>query len=149
MQNLLLILHILGAATWFGANMVQMVVNPRIGDSGPQVAASWLRTTVKLGRVLYMPAALLILASGIGLVLNSDGYEFSDTFVSVGFLVVIVGAVLGMAVFGPTGRKAADAYESGDTQVVRASERRLAGFGILDSALVLIAIVLMVMRFGS
>jgi uncharacterized membrane protein len=150
MRNVLLILHILAAGTWFGANMVQLMVNPRIGNAGSTVAAHWLRTTVRLGTRLYSPAAVLILLSGIGLVLVSDGaYEFSDLFVSVGFLVVIVGAALGMAVFAPVGRRAADAYEAGQTQVVQASERRLAMFGMLDTALLIFVITLMVLRLGS
>lgn len=150
MREVLLILHILGAGAWFGGNAVQLLVNPRVGRSGPSVAAHWLRTTVRMGTHLYTPAAVLLLLTGVGLVLVSDGvYEFSDIFVSIGFLVVIVGAALGMAVFGPTGRRAADAYESGATDEARASERRLAGFGSLDTVLVVLAIVVMVLRLGS
>ena len=150
MRDVLLIIHILGAAAWFGANVVQTMVNPTIGRAGSTVAAHWLRTTVKMGTRLYSPAAVVILLSGIGLVLVSEGvYEFSDLFVSVGFLVVIVGAALGMAVFAPTGRKAADAYEAGDTEAVQASEHRLALFGILDTVLLVVVITLMVLRLGS
>ena len=148
MRNVLLILHILGAGAWFGGNMVQLLVNPRIGESGSTVAAHWLRTTARFGTRLYTPAAVLILVTGIWLVLITP-YEFSDVFVSIGFLVVIAGAALGMAVFGPTGRKAADAHESGDAQTAQIAERRLAGFGSLDTVLVVVAITVMVLRLGA
>ena len=145
-----LFLHIGAAGIWLGANIVQIAVPSLSRSEGASFSAGWLRIGAKLGRVLYMPVGVLLLASGVGLVLTSEGaYEFSDLFVSIGFAVIIIGAVLGAAVFAPGGFKAAEAFENGDEMTGRATTRRLAGFGALDTILVLFAIVVMILRLGS
>ncbi|MCP3995632.1 MAG: hypothetical protein GY722_11275 [bacterium] len=48
------------------------------------------------------------------MVIDSRLHEFEHVFVAIGILMVIVGAVLGMKVFGPGGREAADLHEAGD-----------------------------------
>ncbi len=150
LSEILLLLHIAAAGTWLGANVVQAAV-PALGRSeSASFNAGWLRIAAKLGSRLYMPVALLLLASGVGLVLTSEGaYEFSDLFVSIGFTVIVIGAILGIVVFSPTGFKTAEAFESGDDATARAGTRRLAGFGALDTLLILFAILVMVLRLGS
>jgi hypothetical protein len=63
MRDALLIVHILGVSTWFGANMVQMFVTPRMSKAGHAVAAEWQRTVVAMGKVLYPVAAVVVLLS--------------------------------------------------------------------------------------
>lgn len=150
LPNVLLFLHIAAAGTWLGANVVQAAVPALSRSEGGSFAAGWMRIAAKLGSRLYMPVGLLLLASGVGLVLTSEGaYEFSDLFVSIGFAVIVLGAVLGMAVFAPTGFRAAEAFDRGDEATARAGTRRLAGFGALDTLLLLFAIVVMILRLGS
>lgn len=145
-----LFLHIAAAGIWLGANIVQIAVPSLSRSESTSFSAGWLRIGAKLGRVLYMPVGVLLLASGVGLVLTSEGaYEFSDLFVSIGFAVIVIGAVLGAAVFAPGGFKAAEAFERGDETTGRATTRRLAGFGVIDTLLLLFAIVVMILRLGS
>jgi uncharacterized membrane protein len=148
-REFLLILHILAAAAWFGTNVVRFVVNPRVGKEEPVVVAHWLRTTVAFGTRIYTPAAVIILITGIALVAVSNGtYGYGNLFVSLGFLAVIVGAVLGMAVFGPTGRRAAELVEAGGGPELQAAERKLATFGAIDMVVLTVAIVAMVTKIG-
>ncbi len=148
MRTTLLVLHILAAASWFGANVTQGVVTPHFVRAGGASAAQWWRATVRMGRVLYMPATIVVLVSGIFLV-TSGPYGFADLFVSIGFLAVILGAVLGMAVFAPRGRRAADLHESGDSALAAPVERSIAGFGAFDTVVVAVTIVAMVSKWGS
>ena len=146
--HILLFLHIAAAGTWLGANMVQVAVS-RMGQSeGNAFVAGWLRVAARLGGRLYMPVGILVLASGVGLVLEG-AYEFEDLFVGIGVVVVIIGAVLGPAVLTPTGHKAADAVESGDQADVRSATARLTRFGVIDTLLVLFAMFAMVAKLGA
>ncbi|HEX6946380.1 MAG TPA: hypothetical protein VF246_03435 [Acidimicrobiia bacterium] len=148
LRNVLLFFHIAAAGTWLGANMVQMAV-ARIGRSeGSSFAAGWMRVGAKLGGRLYMPAGLVLLGTGVPLVLDGP-YDFENLFVTIGFTVVIIGAVLGMAVLTPAGFKAADAIERGDEAGTRAATARLAGVATLDTLLVLVAIFGMVAKLGA
>ncbi len=147
MEELLLTVHLLAAGTWIGANVVQLLVFSRLAGAGPAVAAHWYRTAVSLGTRLYTPAAVLLLLTGFGLIGTSDDlYSMGDPFVSLGFLTVIVGAVLSMRFFAPLGRKAAEAHESGGDPTPY--EKRIALLGTLDTVLVVVTFAAMVGKWG-
>lgn len=148
MRVLLLVLHIVGVGTWLGANVAQVASTKRLTSGGGKAAAAWMDTTVLWGRILYMPASIVILATGIGLVLNSDVYEFSNAFVSVGFAAAIIAAVTGMVVFAKGGEQAAAGFNSGDDAAGHAAVNRMTPWGILDTAILLVAIVAMVGKWG-
>lgn len=150
MRDTLLTIHILAAASWFGANMVQLLVTPRVGGREPAVAAAWHRATVGFARFLYMPASIVVLITGVLLVTAVDDspYEMSDAFVSVGFLAVVIGAVLGMGFFAPQGRRAADAYDSGDGATAADLERRIGLVGLVDTVVIAVTVVAMVSKWG-
>lgn len=148
MRNVLLVLHIAGAATWFGANIAQAVVTRRFAAEGGAPAASWMSSTVAMGRYLYMPAGILVLLTGVWLVLDSGVYGFGSVFVGIGMTVVLIGIILGITVFGPRGARAAQAFAEGDDAGGRALVARVTAFGALDTALVLLAITAMVSKWG-
>jgi hypothetical protein len=145
-RHILLVLHIAGAGTWLGANLVQAVVSPAAARLGTAAVAGWYRLTSVLVRRLYIPAAILILVTGVLLVLENEAYEFGTTFVTIGMAMIVVGAVLGMVVFGPGGEAAAVAVESGDVSRIRSAVARIAGWGIVDTLLLLVTITVMVLR---
>lgn len=149
MRDFLLFLHILGAGTWLGANITQIVASSTMGRSGGSIAASWYRTTVFMGRFLYMPAGILVAVTGIFLVTTSDVWGFSDVFVTIGLATVIIGIILGIAVFGRQGAIAAEAAEAGNASLLKAAAGRLAGFGALDTLLIVVTIYAMVSKLGS
>ncbi len=149
MQNTLLLIHILAASAWLGGNVVQIIAGPVMEKAGAGPHAAWVRTTVRLGTWLYTPAALVALATGIELVRSNSSFEFSATFVSLGFVTVIVGAALGMAVFGPVGRALADSIDRGDHTAVRTLKAKLRMWGTFDTLLVLVTIYAMVAKTGA
>jgi len=148
MRQTLLILHIIGVATWLGGNMVLAFAGPRVSSAEATTRVWWAETQGAMARVLYNIAGILVLLTGVGLVLESDFFEFSDMFVSIGFLAVVVGAVLGMAVFGPGSRALASAIREGDAESERSITARLTAFGVLDTIVVVITIVAMVGKWG-
>lgn len=147
MRNTLLVLHILGVATWFGANMVLAFAGPRTSHAPVEARLWWAGTQGAMARVLYNVAGILVLLTGVGLVLDS-GISFGTTFVTIGFVAVIVGAVLGMAVFGPGSRKLIAAIDAGDADEERSINGRLAVFGALDSLVLVFTVAAMVAKWG-
>lgn len=145
-RDILLILHIAGAGTWLGANVVQAVVPRAAAKAGTATLAGWYRITSVLAKRLYIPAALIILISGILMVLDSDAYGFGSTFVTIGFAMIVVGAVLGSVVFGPGGEAAAAAVESEDLSTIRRAVAKLTTWGLVDTLLLLFTISAMVLR---
>ena len=145
-RDILLIFHIAGAGTWLGANIVQAIVPPAAARAGSATLAGWYRITSMLAKRLYMPAAVLILLTGVLLVLQSDAYGFGDTFVTVGFAMIVVGAVLGIVIFGPGGETAAAAVETEDVSKIRSAVAKLSAWGVVDTLLLLFTIAVMVLR---
>ncbi|MFO7547829.1 MAG: DUF2269 family protein [Acidimicrobiia bacterium] len=149
MYQVLLWLHIIGAAAWLGGNITQVVLGRSFAREPKPAVAAFLRGTVVMGTRQYTPAAVLILVTGILMVLQNDAWHFESGFVVIGILMVVVGGALGGAVFGPVGRKTAEAYDAGDLEKAVAGERRLAAFGTLDTALVLGTLAAMVWKWGA
>ncbi|HEY6629254.1 MAG TPA: DUF2269 family protein [Acidimicrobiia bacterium] len=146
LRDFLLVLHIAGAGTWLGANIVQAVVPPMAIKQGTGAASGWYRIAGRLSTVLYMPAAILILLTGILMVMQSDVYSFGSLFVTIGFITIVIGALFGKFVFDPVSKRAADAIDAGDEPGVKSATGRLATFGVIDTLLVLVTIAVMVLR---
>jgi hypothetical protein len=149
LRDILLVLHIAAAGTWFGANIVQAVAPPLSARQSPQAAAGWYRIAAGLSSRLYMPVGILVAVTGIWMVLISDTFGFGSVFVGIGLAVVVIGALLGIFVFEPGSKRAAVAIESGDSGAIKAATRRLAAFGTVDTLLLLLAITVMVLKLGA
>jgi hypothetical protein len=63
--------------------------------------------------------------------------------------MIIIGTLLGIFVFERSSVRAADAIDAGDQAGAKALRGRLAGFGILDTVLLLFTITAMVLRLGA
>lgn len=148
MYEVLLILHILGAGTWIGASVVQWVTTNRLTARGGEAAASWHETIAWWGRVVYSPAAIVLLATGIALVIDV-GYDWGATFISIGFLAIIAGAAIGITKLAKGSERAAAAFSAGDNAAGEAAIKATMPWAALDSAIVLLAVVSMVYRWGA
>ncbi|HEX9888365.1 MAG TPA: hypothetical protein VGA69_02720 [Nitriliruptorales bacterium] len=151
MRDLLLIVHIVAVALWLGGSVMNGVINAKVGRAQSiEASAKLARAEVDLGTVFYMPMAILTLVSGVGLVLVSDGvYTFADPFVSVGFLSIIVAAVLGPAKFLPLSRRIAEGFENGNVDAAMAAVKQITVWSTINTALILLAIVVMVLKTGA
>lgn len=149
MADFLLWLHIAGAGTWLGANIVQAVVPQLAAAQGPTVAAGWFRIGRALGIRLYMPAGIIVLLTGIGLVIDSEIYGFGEVFVGIGFATIVIGIILGNVFIDRAAAAAAEAVDSGDAGRIRRAAARLATFGTIDTLILLFTIYAMVSRLGT
>jgi hypothetical protein len=149
MRDILLWLHIIGGGTWFGANMAQSFIGPKL-MANRETAPGWLRAVEKASGPLYGAASGLLLVSGIILVLISDGaYSFGSVFVTIGIAVVIIGGALAGLVFNRKTRQMIGLFESGQEAQVPAIYRSLAVWGTIDTLLIAVAILAMVSKWGA
>jgi hypothetical protein len=150
MRTTLLVIHIVGVALWLGANGVQAFLSPRVAKAPADARLWWVQSQEHMAKVLYSVAGAAILVTGVWMVLlESTPWEFSDAFVSVGIAAVVIGGVLGIVVFGPGARQIGSAIESGDEAEEKTMSNRLAGFGVLDTLIVVVTIVAMVGKWGT
>jgi len=146
LRDILLVIHIACAGAWFGANVLQAVVPGMVAKQSVAAAAGWYRVAGGLSKKLYMPVSILILATGTWMVLLDDSVSFGSVFVTVGFAMIVIGALLGILVFDKGSEKAAQAIESGDKARVKKAVGRIARYGTIDTLLLLVTMTFMVLR---
>ena len=147
-RTFLLALHITGVAAWLGANFVQLVLTPRFARGPAEVAAAWTRQIIWLGERYYNVVGGVIGVTGVLLVLDGD-WSWGSGFVWVGITVVAIGALLGVAFFGPLAKRRVAALETGDGGGAAAAQSRILRLAILDTALVLTAVLAMVDKWRA
>ncbi len=148
LYQFLLFLHIAAAAAWIGGAVRQLVEAPIIGGAQPVARALWHRTQVAMGTRLFAPAAVIVLASGVWMVMLSDAIGFGTPFVTIGFAAVIFGAAVGPAVFGRRSEAAAALMEEGDIKGAEAIARGMRPIEFLDLAILLVTLAAMVWKWG-
>jgi hypothetical protein len=146
-RNVILTIHIAGAAAWLGANFVQTVLAPRFAKASNEVAAAWTRQTIWLGERYYSVVGALILISGVVLVIDGD-WRWSTRFIVLGIATVFIGGILGLAVFAPLAQKRLDALEAGDEAAAASAMQRIIPWAVFDTVLVLLTVLAMVDRWG-
>ncbi len=149
MGDSLLFIHIAAVAIWIGAGVTQLVVSPAMHRVGGQAAAEWMRQVVRLGRVLFSPAAVIVLITGVLMVLDSVLYEFEQAFVIMGFVAVVIGAVLGTRVYGPGGTEVANLHDSGETEQATEKLTRILSIATAEVGFLLFTVWAMVTRLGA
>jgi hypothetical protein len=144
--NVLLVLHIAGVCAWLGANFVQLAVAPRMDREGSTVAAAWTRQTMWLGERYYSAAGAFLALTGILLVVHED-LAWRSGFIWVGVIVIVIGAVLGVAAFTPLAKRRLASLEAGDAEGAKQAQSRIIPLALVDTILVLAAMLAMVDRW--
>jgi uncharacterized membrane protein len=158
LYTFVLFIHVLAVVTAFGITFAYPILFTVARRMHPSHLAYLHRAQEPIGRYLITGSAVVILAAGLYLV--ADGpYGFDDHWLTGALAILIVILGLGGAVFAPTERKALAALErdlaaAGDGEPVLSEEyerlaRRIERTGMLSSALIVVAIFLMVVKPGA
>ena len=149
MQETFLVIHILAGAAWIGGSLMFGFAGPRMARAGGPAAGAWLGVASDAALKFYMPAAIVLLLSGVALVETGDAWSWSQTFVWLGILVVVAAILVGFVVNRPALAAAKDAAAAGDGPGAAAHARKAAMGGTIILLLLIVAEVLMVTRFGA
>jgi len=147
-RSVLLSLHIASVAAWLGCNFTQLFLGPWFAARGGDAALAWFEASARLARRYYNAAGTVLGVTGV-LLVREAGYEWSAGFIAVGITVVVIGALLGVLVFAPGGDRLAAAQRDGDAARVRALSWRYTVAAVIDTALVLTAVLAMVHRWRA
>jgi uncharacterized membrane protein len=154
--NVVLFLHISAAVVAFGGTFTYGLVEAIVSRPDQRRHLPfWHLVQRQIGLKIITPAASLILATGIYMAAVGN-FDFGDTFVGIGIVIIVVLLGLGHAFFIPTELRAAEAAErdieaAGDGEIVLGAEynvlaKRLTAVGIASNLLVLVAIFVMVVK---
>jgi uncharacterized membrane protein len=148
LYELLLFAHVLGAAAWFGAAvllLLLMQLASRAGDRGVVLRIGEYED--RFANLLFIPSALIVLATGFALVFDGPWSFGDDGWATLGLILFVAIFVLGIAVIVPAGKKLKALASSGapeaeiDAQIVR-----LRTLSWIDVALLTVVIFLMTVK---
>jgi uncharacterized membrane protein len=143
-------LHVMAIVAAFGVTFVYPVVLPWLARTRPEAMPTAHEVQGRIGRLLITPAATLALLTGFYLAWDAD--VFSEVWVTVPMVILIVLLGLGGAFFAPRERELAtiarrDLDAGGKLSEEYAARARTLGMvGVLSEVLVLIAIFFMVAK---
>ncbi len=146
MRDGLLFLHIVGVAGWLGGGLFGAFAYPTVARSGPPAAAGILAVFEKWGGAYFGVTSGLVLLSGIGLVVSSDAFGWSDTFVLIGLGAFLVSGIVQSTVGGRANKRLAAAAESGTGIEEAVSSWRQ--ISLVDIAVLLVVVWAMVTKLG-
>jgi uncharacterized membrane protein len=154
--NLVLFIHIAAAVAAFGGTLSYGLIQGYVmSPEGRRHAAFWHRLQGVLGKKMITPAATVVLIAGIYLV-AAGNFDFSNLFVTLGIIIIVVLLGLGGAFFAPNEERIAEIAQrdidaAGGGELTFSAEysdlsRRLMMVGITANLLVLLAVFLMVIK---
>jgi len=145
--GVVLAVHIMGVVTAFGSFFAYPAFLPWARKNHPQAMPVIHELSARIGRMVVSPALVVVLACGI--YLASDADAWSEVWVSVPLVILVLIGGLGGMFFAPSDRKLAALatrdLQGGGTLSAEydALFARVAAAGLVVIALVLVAIFFM------
>ena len=143
MYELLLTLHLLGAITWVGGSIALSILGARFSGPDRNIVTpqfNWYGATVMTG------GAFVVLLAGIGLILEVDGYDFTDPWVLVGFAGWLVSAIIGGAFLGRLAKQVEAATDPAERERITDQLMKVAR---LDTLIIVLVVIDMAVKPGA
>lgn len=124
-MDVVLFVHILAAMAWVGGAFLVGTLSSRLKAADPRHRLGFARAMQGISMKVFMPGAVLVLAMGVWMVLDSEIYEFEQAWIALAIAVVVITGAMGPLFFKPTIDRGVAAMEAGDPAAARAQMRRL------------------------
>jgi uncharacterized membrane protein len=147
--EVLLFGHILFVVAWVGTDIAMQLLASRAMAAGPQRTVEFLDTVEWIGRAFLAPVSIVVIVLG-ALLVNEAGYEFSQTWITLGFAGFIFSFLLGAGFLGPESARIGKLIDQRgpENAEVQSRIRRIVWLSRLE-LIVLIAVILdMVVKPG-
>jgi uncharacterized membrane protein len=150
MYELLVLVHILAAIAWVGGGFTQQLAISQAAKVGSASADRQLVSMEWMEKYIYMPAPLLVLATGITMVIVSDAWGFSQSWVYSALILIVISGVLGGAVGGRLEKRLIALREEGSVETPGYAEvlARATRTGWLELVVLVAIVALMVYKPG-
>jgi uncharacterized membrane protein len=132
-------IHVVSIAVWFGGLVTMLTLNRILQRSGDPAAMQALgRQGGAVSMRLFMPAVLITVLTGIGMVQAGD-LSFSSTWVVWGIIGTVVSFILGGIFTGAAARKLGGQLARGEIDATGAAvvQRRILVAALLNMLLLL------------
>ena len=152
-QNIYLLfvyIHILAAIAWVGGAFILNLLGTRVArSSDPEDLPRLGRQIEFFGLRYFLPVSLIVFVAGV--ILVTQRWSFSQTWISVAMLLWLVSVLLGALYIGPRSAKVAKMFEEqgATSPEARAASARLFMVSRIDVLIFLVIVGLMVWKPGA
>ena len=112
LAELLLWIHVVAVIVWLGgAFMLGMIFERAQRTSDEATVLGISKMGEFLGKAVFSPAGLITLGAGVWLVIEAD-YDFAEAWISIGFLGIAAGVILGIGFYPKAWRRVQSGIEA-------------------------------------
>jgi len=143
-------IHVASISAWIGGIITLLLLNRLFQRSeSPAVMHGFARQAGVLSMRLFMPAAIITLISGIGMV-QVGKLSFGATWVMWGIGGIFASMIIGGALTGRAGRRVGELIARGDADpaAIAAEQQKILTFALLNILLLLSIVWAMVAKPG-
>ncbi len=151
LANILKLVHIFSAMVWIGGEIMLGILFERAQRSRDEGTLRGLLSQGGfIGKAIFNPAGIVTLAAGVWLGIEGD-YDFGEAWISIGFVGIAIGAILGMAFYPKVFDRGLAGIEAGgiDGAETQASLKSLRQVSTIELLVLLIVVWAMVFQPGG
>ena len=151
LADTLKLVHIISVSVWIGGEIMLGILFERAQRSRDEGTLRGLLSQGDfIGKAVFNPAGIITLAAGIWLGIEGD-YDFGEAWISMGFVGIAVGAILGMAFYPRVFKRGLAGIEAGgiDDSETRASLKSLRLVSTIELLVLLVVVWAMVFKPGA
>jgi len=144
------LIHVLAAMIWLGGGSVLVLVAARIrSSSNPEAIAEFARLIPYIGIRVLGPAWIVVLLTGVGMVLLSSEWRFTQLWILIALGLFAVAFLIGAVFMSQAGIRLDRAARGNDPQANLTSllQRWLVGYSVV-LAVLLVAVWDMIFKPG-
>jgi uncharacterized membrane protein len=146
----LVVIHVVMAVVWVGGGAVLNILAIRTQRANdPDRLYALARDVEWVGTRVFIPASIVLLIAGIWAAAEGN-WEFSQAWISIGFMGYIISFLAGILYFGPESGRIAKlvAAEGAASATVQARLSRLLVFTRIELVILIVVIAAMVAKPG-
>ena len=148
LYTILKFVHVVSIAAWFGGLVTMLLINRMLASAGEMAATQSVgRLGAKFGTRFFLPALIVTLVTGIGMVQVGE-LSFGLTWIIWGIAGMVASFIIGGVLTGGAARKLGQRAARGeiDAAGIAAAQQRIYMFAMLNIIVLLSVIYVMVAK---
>jgi len=151
LYEVLKFVHVMAAIVWIGGATFHIYASTQLAGASSTVELRWAEVGEASGQHYYMPASVVTLLAGVGMVLATDTIGFGEAWILLGFAGIVASAVIGAVFIERASRDMAVELQSDvpDPGELAGLASRIRTLSLVDVSFLTVVVWAMVARPGA
>ena len=146
MYNFFQTIHVLAAVVWVGSAFFFNLIMGRLAAAEEMAAIGSITKQTPFVSKFFNVAAITTLVFGVAMVVEAEFLEFSDPFISIGFLGILASLGIGHGMITPAATQLTAAIEAGDAAAAEELGKEVGMLSAIDTVILFIVVWAMVVK---